>query len=157
MVRAERPTRMRAPGGLVHLAVAERHLRLGKFVSVDHAGFLEFLVEVVPFTGAFANATEHRHTAMFFGDVVDQFLDQNGFAHTSTTEQANFSAFTVRSQQVDHLDAGFKHFRLGLQLSELGSVTVNWSSGLSFYRTLLVNGFTEDVEDATQSGFADGD
>ena len=94
---------------------------------------------------------------MFFGDVVDQFLDQNSFANTSTTEQANFSAFAVGSQQVDHLDAGFKHFWLGLQLSELGSVTVNWSSGLSFYRTLLVNGFTEDVEDATQSGFADGD
>ena len=93
---------------------------------------------------------------MLFGDVVDQFLDQNGFAHTSTTEQAHFSALAVRSQKVDHLDAGFKHLRLGFQLSELGSFAVNWSRSLSLNGALLIHGFTEDVENSTQSGFADG-
>jgi hypothetical protein len=62
----------------------------------------------------------------------------------------------VGSEQVDHLDAGFKHLRLGFQLSELGRLTMNWSRGFGFNRTLLIHGFAEDVEDATQSGFADG-
>ena len=45
--------------GLVHLAVAEGHLRLGEVLGIDHSGFLEFLVEVIPFTGALAHAGEH--------------------------------------------------------------------------------------------------
>ncbi len=143
-------------GGLVHLAVAESHLRLGEVVGVDHSGLLEFLVEVVALTGALTHAAEHGHTTVFLGDVVDQFLNQNGLADTGTTEQADLAALAVGSQQVDHLDAGLEHPGLGLQLGELGSFAVDGGCGGGVDGALLVNRLTENVEDAAESGFSDG-
>jgi hypothetical protein len=69
-------------GGLVHLTVNQSHFRLAQVVGVDHAGLNEFVVEVVPFAGPLTHTAEHRHTTVLFGDVVDQLLNQNGFAHT---------------------------------------------------------------------------
>ena len=51
---------------------------------------------------------------MLFSDVVDQLLNQHGFANSSTAEEANFSSLAVRSQEINHLDARFEHFGLGL-------------------------------------------
>ena len=93
---------------------------------------------------------------MLLGDVVDQLLDEHGLADASTTEQADLAALAVRSQQVDHLDAGLKHLGLGLELGELGSLAVDGSRGGGGHRTLLVNGLAEDVEDAAKGGFTYG-
>ena len=141
-------------GGLVHLAVAERHLRFGKVVGVDHTRFLEFLVKVVAFPGALANAGEHGNAAVLLGDVVDQLLDQHGLANAGTAEQANLAALAVGRQQVDHLDAGLKHLGLGLQLSEEGGGAVNRSGLGGGYWTLLIHRLAEHVEDATEGGLA---
>ena len=51
---------------------------------------------------------------MLFSNVVDQLLNQHGFANTSTTEEANLSSLAIRSQEINHLDARFEHFGLGL-------------------------------------------
>ena len=143
-------------GGLVHLAVAEGHLRLGKVVSVDHAGFLEFLVEVVALTGAFTHTTEHRHTAVLLGDVVDQLLNQHGLAHTGAAEQADLAALAIGSQEVDHLDAGLEHLGLCLKLSDVGGIPVDGSGGCGVDGALLVDGLTQHVEDAAEGAFAHG-
>ena len=107
-------------GGLIHLAVAESHFRLRQVFGIDHAGILELLVEVVAFAGALTHTTEHGHSTVLFGDVVDEFLNQHGFAHTGTAEEADFSTLAIGSQEINHLDSGFENLGLGFKLGELG-------------------------------------
>jgi hypothetical protein len=38
---------------------------------LDNAGFGHLVVEIVAFTGAFADAGENRDAAVEFGDIVD--------------------------------------------------------------------------------------
>jgi len=71
--------------GLIHLAVDQSGL-------VDNAGLLHFDPEVGSLTGALAHTGEHRHTTMLRSNTVDHFLDENGLAHTGTTEQADLAA-----------------------------------------------------------------
>jgi hypothetical protein len=61
---------------LVHLAEHEGALRAGAAAggSLLTPGFDHFVIEVVAFAGALADAGEHRITAVRLGDVVDQFL-----------------------------------------------------------------------------------
>ena len=58
---------------------------------------------------------------MFLGDVVDQFLDQHGFADAGTTEKTHFPALAIGSQEVNHLDTGLKDLGLRFQFSQFGS------------------------------------
>ena len=83
-------------------------------------------------------------------------MDQHGLANAGTAEQANLAPLAVRSQQVDHLDAGLKNLGLGLQLSEAGGGAVDRSGHAGGYWTLLIHGLAEHVEDATEGGFAHG-
>ena len=93
---------------------------------------------------------------MFFGDVVNQFLDQHGFAHTGTTKQTDLATLAIGRQQVDHLDPCFKNLGLGFQLGQLWCFAVNRSRRRGVDRALLINGFSQNVEDATKGGFTDG-
>lgn len=75
-------------------------------VGFDDVRFDHLVVQVVPFTGPFTNTREHREARVHFCDVVDQFHDQNSFTNAGTAEQADLTAFGVRGQQVNNLDAG---------------------------------------------------
>jgi hypothetical protein len=59
----------------------------------DHAALGHFQPEVVTFAGALADAGEDRDAAVFHGDVVDEFHDEDGFAYARATEEADFAAF----------------------------------------------------------------
>ena len=50
---------------------------------------------------------------MLLGDVIDQLLNENGFAHAGAAKQSDFSAFQEGLNQVDYFHAGFKHLRSG--------------------------------------------
>ena len=112
-VRPVRPTRARAPGRLVHLAVHQRALRAFAAALLVDAGFDELVIEVVAFAGTLADAGEHRITAVRLGDVVDQFLNQHRLADAGAAEQADLAALGIRRQQIDDLDAGDENFRFG--------------------------------------------
>src|SRR5262245_20003608 len=88
---------------LRNLSVDERCARLGKVVRIDDAAFLELVPEVVALAGPFAYAAEHRHTAVFQRDVVNQLHDDDGLADAGAAEQANLAALQVRLQEVDDL------------------------------------------------------
>ena len=88
-------------GRLVHLA--EHH---GHFI--EHAGFFHFMEEVIPLTGPLTHAGKHGEPRVLFRDVVDEFHDGHGLAHTRATEQADFAAFGDRHNEVDDLNAGFE-------------------------------------------------
>ena len=69
-------------GGLIHLTVDKGNLRGAEVVLSDHARLGHFLVEIAAFSGALADAGEHRHAAVELRDVVDQLHDDDGLAHT---------------------------------------------------------------------------
>src|SRR2546430_11105519 len=66
------------------------------------------MVEVIAFAGAFTHASKNAVATMTLGDIIDQFLDDNGLAYTRTTECANFSTFHKGADEVDNLDAGLE-------------------------------------------------
>ncbi len=65
---------------LVHLAEDHSHFRLRQILLIDDAGFAHFLVEIVAFAAPFAHSGEHGNAPVFHRDVVDQLLDDDGFA-----------------------------------------------------------------------------
>ena len=82
-------------------------------LGVDDAALLELQPEVVALARAFADAAEHRHTAVLHRDVVDELHDDDGLAHAGPAEQANLAALEVGLEQVDDLDARLEHLELG--------------------------------------------
>ena len=130
-VRPVRPTRARAPGRLVHLAVDEGALgALAAALLVD-AGLDHLVVEVVALAGALADAGEHRVAAVRLGDVVDQLHDQHGLADAGAAEQADLAALGVGREQVDDLDAGDEDLRLGRLLGVGRAPPGGWRAGAS--------------------------
>ncbi len=115
--RRQRDAQPRA-GRFRHLAVDQRGARLRRIVRIDDAALLELEPEVVAFARAFADAAEHRHTAVLHGDVVDELHDDDGLADAGAAEQADLAALQVRLEQVDDLDAGLEHLELGGLLFE---------------------------------------
>ena len=105
-------------GRFVHLPEDQGRLGLGQFVRIhfgqvpfarlhtffegftiaDHTGFDHLSQQIIPFTGSFANTGKDRKAVVLFGNVVDQFHDQDGFADTCTTEQSDFPSFAVGLQ-----------------------------------------------------------
>jgi hypothetical protein len=57
------------------------------------------VIKVVTFTSTLANASEHRVTAVRFGDVVDEFHDRHGLAHAGAAEQADLTALERRGRE----------------------------------------------------------
>ena len=108
---------------LVHLAVDERAFGACRaaIAGLDDAGLDHFVVEVVAFARALADAGEHRVAAVFLGDVVDQLLDEHGLADAGAAEQADLAALGVWREQVDDLDAGLEDLRLGRLVDKAGA------------------------------------
>src|SRR5690606_31548596 len=69
----------------VHLAEHERRL-------FKHARVFHFVIEVVAFAHAFADAGEYRVAAVLRRDVADKLLDEHGLAHAGAAEEADLAA-----------------------------------------------------------------
>jgi peptide chain release factor 1 len=136
-------------GRLVHLAEHQGGL-------FQDAGLAHLQDEVVALAGALADAGEHAHAAVLLGDPVDHLLDDDGLADAGAAEHADLAALDVRGQQVDDLDAGLEHLRLGLELVEVGRVAVDRPAepGLD---GLDVQRLAEHVEHVAAGDRADGD
>ena len=141
------------------------HLTVDQCDFVQHAALLalgvgdfstsHFVIEVVAFAGAFANAAEDGVATMVGGNVVNQFHNNNCFADAGAAEQPDLSAFDIRFDQVDDFDAGFKNYCVRGQLSVLRSWTVNrplLAAGDGF---AFIDDFTKHVHNATQCLLAD--
>ena len=81
--------------------------------------------------------------------VVDQFLNDNGLAHTSPAEQADLAAFDEWRDQIDDLDAGLEDLRLRLQIDEIRPLSMNRPTRrvLGNGRT-IIHGVANHVEDS---------
>lgn len=87
----------------------------------DNPGFFHFVPQVVTFARTFAYAGEYGVAAVLGGNVVDQFHNQNRLADACAAEQTDLTAFYVRSDQVDDLDAvsGYPSKATDLQMPAL--------------------------------------
>ena len=112
----------------------------------DYAGFNHFAQQVVALTGAFADAGEHRHAAVFLGDIVDKFLNQHGLAYAGTAEETNLATLEEGLDKVDHLDAGIEDFLTGRQILELGRLAVDAVALCALGGGHAVDGLADDVE-----------
>ena len=139
------------PRRLVHLAVHQGHLGLLRLFQINDAGFNHFIVQVVPFAGAFPHPGKNGKAAARLGDVVDQLHDEHGLAHAGTAERADLAAFQEGADQVDHLDARFQYLRTGGLFVQGGSAAVDASHPGAVRLAPLVHGFTQNIENAAQN------
>ena len=116
IVRADRATRKRAPGGSFiwpkTMHVCSMTLRPVSPIF----GFLHFQPQVGPFAGPLADAGKHRVTAVRAGDAGDQLGENDRLAQAGPAEQAGLAAADERREQVDDLDAGLEQLGLGRKI-----------------------------------------
>ena len=93
---------------------------LHEVLLVDDAGLGHFVVKIVAFAGALADAGEHGEAAVGLGDVVDEFENDDGLADAGATEGCRLAALDERADEVDDLDAGLEDLRLGVLIGERG-------------------------------------
>ena len=110
-----------------------------EILLVDDAGLGHFVVEIVAFARALADAGEHRDAAVELRDVVDQLHDDDGLADAGAAERADLAALEERADQIDDLDAGREHLRRGRLLDERRGRTVNRVVLLGPHRAALVH------------------
>ena len=87
---------------------------------------------------------------MFGGNIADQLLNQYGFSHASSAEQADFSAFCVGGKQVDYLDSRLQNFHGRALVGKSGRRPVNGPFLRAVSRTLAVYGIAQNVEHTSQ-------
>ena len=100
-------------GRFVHLAEDHDGLIDDVLAGFADFGLLHFQPEVGAFAGSFTDAGEDGVAAVLLGDAGDEFLDDDGLAEARPAEQTGLATAKERREQIDHLDAGFKHFGLG--------------------------------------------
>ena len=139
-------------GRLGHLPVNQSGARLFRIARDDDAALGHFQPQVVAFAGALAHAGENRDAAVLHGDVVNQFHDENGLADARAAEQADFAALEIRLDQVDDLDAGFKHFESGGLIFQRRRRTMNRIVLVADDRTQLIDRLAQHVHHAAERG-----
>ena len=106
IVRADRATRRRAPGGSFIWPNTMAVCSMTRAAGVADFGLLHFQPEVVAFAGPLADAGEYRVAAVLAGDAGDQLGEDDRLAQAGTAEQTGFATADERREQVDDLDAG---------------------------------------------------
>ena len=120
-------------------------------LRIDDAALLELVPEVVALARAFADAAEHRHTAVLQRDVVDQLHDDDGLADAGAAEQPDLAALQVRLEQVDDLDAGLEHLQVGRLIFEGRRGAVNRPALLRLHRAIReIHRLAEHVQHAAE-------
>ena len=156
MASPDSATRRRAPGGSFIWPYTSAIFDAPRFVLLDDARFGHFVVKIVAFAGAFADAGEHRHTAVQFGDVVDQFHDDDGLADAGAAERADLAALQEGTDQIDDLDAGGEHLRGGGLIHERRRRAMDGIIFVRLDRPAFVHRVAGHVEHAAHDAFADG-
>ena len=84
-------------GRLGHLSINQRGFGLRRIARLDDARLGHFQPKIVAFAGALADAGEHGEAAVLLGDVVDQFLNDDGLADAGAAEQSDLAALQERA------------------------------------------------------------
>ena len=90
-------------------------------------------------------------------DVINQFLDNDSFSDTSTTEQSDFTTSGVRGQHVDDFNTGNQNFSTGSLLIKGGGFSMDGISSFCFDWPSFVDGVSDDVHDSAEGFGSYGD
>jgi hypothetical protein len=142
-VRPASATRARAPGGSFIWPYTSA-------TFVENARLLDLEIEVVAFTGALADAGEHRVSAVALGDVVDQLLNETVLPTPAPPKRPILPPLHERGEQVDDLDAGDEDLRLGRLVDIFRGRLVDGAALLRPHRAGLVYRLADDVHDAAE-------
>src|SRR5262249_53880783 len=93
-----------------------------------------------------ADACEHRHAAVFHGDVVDQFLNNDRLADACTTKCANLAAPREGTDQINYLDARFKDLCLCILIDQRRCGALDWVALIQLHRTTPINRIAGEME-----------
>ena len=140
--------------GLSHTHTGARRLvHLSEYQScfVQNAGFAHFCPQVVSFTGTLSHTGEYGISAVLCGNICDQLLDQHGLTYAGAAEQTDLTAFRVRSQQVDNLNAGFQYFHNRALIFKRRRISVDLPvrSGCVYFLA-IVDGLAKNVKQTAQ-------
>ena len=124
---------------------------------IDDARFLEFEPEIIAFASALADTGEYGDAAVLHGEIVDELLDDDGFADACAAEETNFAAAEIGFEKIDDLDAGLEHFKASRLFFVGGGFAMDGHVRVRDDGTTLIYGFAQDVEHAAESCAADGD
>ncbi len=92
---------------------------------------------------------------MLLGQIVDQLLNEHGFADTCAAEQASLATANIGFKQVNGLDARFKDFCLRCQLIKGWSRVVNRVVLHVIRHWLAINRLPHYVPNATERRCSD--
>jgi hypothetical protein len=79
------------------LPVHQGDFGLRQIILSDDPRFGHFVVEIVAFACAFADACEHRNTAMEFGNIIDEFHDHHCLADSCAAKGSDLTPFEKRA------------------------------------------------------------
>merc|ERR1712042_237835 len=113
--------------GFVHLSVHKGDLGCLVLQGND-TSFNHLIVQIVTLTGSFSYSSKYRVTSVGFGNIVNQFHNQDSFADTGTTEKSNFTPLSIRGQQVHNFDASFQNFLVDTHFNKFRSFSVDWGN-----------------------------
>merc|ERR1711975_35954 len=88
--------------GFVHLSVHKGDLGCLVLQGND-TSFNHLIVQIVTLTGSFSYSSKYRVTSVGFGNIVNQFHNQDSFADSSTTEKTNLTSLSIGGKKIDNL------------------------------------------------------
>ena len=90
------------------------------------------------------------------GNVIDEFLDQDGLSHACAAEKTDLSAFGIGADQINNFDPRLKNFGGGFLFIKSRGRAMNRPALHIFGSWALVHRFSQQVKDAPQALVADG-
>merc|ERR1719320_996230 len=120
-------------------------------LEADDTALYHLVVQIIALPCPLAHTSKHGVPTMSLGHVVNQLHDEDSLADPGTTKQTNFSSFSIRSQQVDHLDASDEDLLFHAHLFECRCLGMNSLPLVSRDRTSLINRITNNIDDSAQS------
>ncbi len=108
------------------------------------------MIEIITFTSTLTDTGYNRVSSVFWSDVVNEFLHDNGFSDTRTSEETYFTTLEHRSDKVDNFDTCFKNLCLCCELIVGRSWFVNRGFVFSDRSWFFIDWLTEDIEHSSE-------
>ncbi|EKD29469.1 MAG: hypothetical protein ACD_78C00393G0003 [uncultured bacterium (gcode 4)] len=127
------------------------HLSEDHGCFVDNSGFFHLVVEIIPLTGTFSDTGDDRVSSVFWCDIMDEFLHDDGLPNSGSSKESDFPSFEHRSDEINDFDTGFEDFCLSWELSEIGSFAMNREFIVRFWCGELIDRISEDIKHTTEN------
>ena len=88
---------------------------------------------------------------MLCSDILDKFLDQNGFTNAGTTEQTNLTTLCIRSKKVDDLDTCLQNLYGWFLIFETWRISVDHPMLCIIQSFSTVNCLSKNIKKSSKS------